>query len=43
VQHCNGVTEFKQVENKASKDVIGNWISVDVMCYTWDGNAFAIR
>jgi len=25
VQHCNGVTKFKQVENKATKHVFGKW------------------
>jgi len=26
VQYCNGVTEFKQVENKASNHSYGKWI-----------------
>jgi len=42
-QLCNGVTEFKQVENKASNPVFGNAFSIDVMIHVWNGNSFTIR
>jgi len=36
VQYCNGVTEFKQVENKASNHSYGNGFSVDVATQAWE-------
>jgi len=36
VQHCNGVTEFKQVETRCPITYLGNAFSVDVINHGWE-------
>jgi len=51
VQHCSGVTEFKQFENKASKHVLLKKFSFYVTSRAWQrkfvcssvGTLFALR